>query len=78
MPRYAAGIFPRKDPGEIPVGEHLESWRDPVKIPVAILQGLFLLNKVCKKTQFSKGHFSGDLLLNEEHLLNNEVHGICQ
>ena len=42
LPRYAAGIFPRKDPagktGHLG-GERRESWRDPGEIPVPILQG---------------------------------------
>ena len=51
LPRYAAGIFPGKDPagktrhlGEIPAdpGGCRESWQDPGEIPVPILQGYML------------------------------------
>ena len=46
LPRYAAGIFPRKDPAvkngppQRDPGERRDTWRDPGEIPVPILLGM--------------------------------------
>ena len=45
LPRYAVGIFPRKDPAGKTghLGECRESWWDPSEIPVPILPGPLLI-----------------------------------